>query len=380
MTAYYPGERFARARDRHPAPRQRPALADAQPRLARARTARGVVHRPAVRGGRAGRRGHGGRAHDADLGRHATRRRLLRHGGPRACSSPPARSSSPRLHGRRRGKRRRAHRRGRGHRTRGRHEVPVPRPVRGVDDRRHRAHTARRARAAQRPVDRGARGEPARFWYVRNLVAVGSPLPGVDVQLGPIHIDGPEVAGLSTIADYVFQRRRGASTSCPVSTRRWAGRGGRSPRSSSPEYVIGFTRDRLVRLLSFVAAVSLVGVVTSPAALGRRRAAVVRVRPCATRSLHSQSASSSPRSSRPARSAGGRGYRCRSSRSSLLAIEVDTSDYPEIRANQHRSSAVGAAVARRRSPSSALVIAAAVALWRTLRSRGCRDASSRYSV
>src|SRR4029078_1105837 len=32
--------------------------------------------------------------------------------------------------------------------------------------------------------------------------------------------------------------------------------------------LLGFTRDRVVRLLSFVAAVSLVGVVTSPAALG----------------------------------------------------------------------------------------------------------------
>ena len=44
------------------------------------------------------------------------------------------------------------------------------------------------------------------FWYLRNLLAVGNPVPPVDVSIGPIDLPSLDVAGVSTIWSHLFER------------------------------------------------------------------------------------------------------------------------------------------------------------------------------
>jgi hypothetical protein len=46
------------------------------------------------------------------------------------------------------------------------------------------------------------------FWYLRNLLAVGNPVPPVDVSIGPIDLPSLHVAGVSTIWRHLFEPER----------------------------------------------------------------------------------------------------------------------------------------------------------------------------
>jgi hypothetical protein len=106
------------------------------------------------------------------------------------------------------------------------------------------------------------------FWYVRNFIAVGSPLPDIDINLGPLHINGPEVPGLSTISDYLFERRSWSKYFLPGLDQSLGWGWWVLAVLILAGVVLGFLREPVVRLLSFVAAVSLFAVISSPAALG----------------------------------------------------------------------------------------------------------------
>jgi hypothetical protein len=46
------------------------------------------------------------------------------------------------------------------------------------------------------------------FWYVRNLLTVGNPVPWVEVNIGPLHLPSPPVRSrVSTVASYAFDGR-----------------------------------------------------------------------------------------------------------------------------------------------------------------------------
>lgn len=116
----------------------------------------------------------------------------------------------------------------------------------------------------------GAVGLTGGYWYLRNLIAVGNPLPQLQLDLGPVHLPSIPWEGTESLATYVFDRQvwgnyllSGLSDAMGPA---WmaliaAGVGG---------VVLGIWLgpDRTIRMLAAVAGVSLGAYVFSPQVLG----------------------------------------------------------------------------------------------------------------
>ena len=77
----------------------------------------------------------------------------------------------------------------------------------------------------------------ASFWFVRDWIVAGSPIPWYDVHLGPLHLSVDAAARASTAGQPALARESrtatdGVSSSCPVCGSPSVERGRRSSRSS----------------------------------------------------------------------------------------------------------------------------------------------------
>ncbi len=116
------------------------------------------------------------------------------------------------------------------------------------------------------------------FWYVRNLIAVGNPLPSLGVKVGPLTLRNlsDEQAFVSSVSHYVldgsmWRRFLVPGLDSSLSSGWWLV-GGLAMVGMVAVLVVGPTRAH--RLLAFVALVSLVGYVFSPQILGYPRAPI----------------------------------------------------------------------------------------------------------
>src|SRR5690606_9130591 len=107
------------------------------------------------------------------------------------------------------------------------------------------------------------------FWYVRNLIAVGNPLPHLDLELGPLRLyAAPTTTPFSTLADYLADGEAWREFLWPgfagaVGDVWWLLLGG------LVLYLVrGALAGPLARSFSFVTVVTLVGFVFSPAVYG----------------------------------------------------------------------------------------------------------------
>lgn len=118
------------------------------------------------------------------------------------------------------------------------------------------------------------------FWYIRNLVAVGNPLPSLSIHLGPLVLPSPhEPTPSFTVAQYLFQRRIWSHYFVPglessLGPAWWA---------LSALVVAGLVggvvmKDRLVRTVALIGVASLVAYVMTPQFLGLQGAPFFFVR------------------------------------------------------------------------------------------------------
>ena len=109
--------------------------------------------------------------------------RTARYGGACAADKSPA---APRLRRPRGAGRRRA-----GRRAGGGHEAVVPGAGGRADPRRGRARAAGAAHPGRAALDDAAAASPAFYWYARNAIATGNPIPYIG-SVGPIELPAPE--------------------------------------------------------------------------------------------------------------------------------------------------------------------------------------------
>ena len=68
------------------------------------------------------------------------------------------------------------------------------------------------------------------FWYLRNLIAVGNPVPPADVSIGPIDLPDLQLTGISSLSSHLFNGDWSRYLALAFATR-WVRRGGQSSAS-----------------------------------------------------------------------------------------------------------------------------------------------------
>jgi hypothetical protein len=107
------------------------------------------------------------------------------------------------------------------------------------------------------------------FWYIRNLVAVGNPLPAMELELGPLRLhEAPTTSEFSTVLSWMSTDGVWSEIFLPgldrgVGTLWWLLLAG-----LVVFIVLGFFKTQLTRFVSFVALVALLSFLVTPALLG----------------------------------------------------------------------------------------------------------------
>ena len=108
------------------------------------------------------------------------------------------------------------------------------------------------------------------YWYVRNLVATGNPLPTLKLGLGPLHLPHVPFPGTSKVAEYLFDRHAWSNYLPPGL------RAGSGPAWWAVFVValvgagltLWLVRIAVVRMVAVVSLVSFVAFLFSPQILG----------------------------------------------------------------------------------------------------------------
>jgi len=107
------------------------------------------------------------------------------------------------------------------------------------------------------------------FWYVRNLVATGNPLPALEVDIGPIHLPSPPlVTKISGLTDHLFRADSWREFLLPGLDRALGATWWLLLAIAVVGCGVALFGDRPQRFVGFVGLVSLVSFVFSPSAIG----------------------------------------------------------------------------------------------------------------
>lgn len=108
------------------------------------------------------------------------------------------------------------------------------------------------------------------YWYVRNLLIVGNPLPPVALGIGPFHLPYLPYDYSQKISDYLFDANSWRDYFLPGLRHAFGPAWWAVLAIALAGFFLGATlaRDRMVRILALVGALSFVGYIVSPQSLG----------------------------------------------------------------------------------------------------------------
>ena len=108
------------------------------------------------------------------------------------------------------------------------------------------------------------------FWFLRNLVSVGNPVPPMDISLGPIELPSMHIVGVSTLSSHLIQRESWSRDLLPAFRYAMGPVWWAVLAIVFGGFVLGIVIriDQRVRLMAVVGLTSVVIFIFSPQALG----------------------------------------------------------------------------------------------------------------
>ena len=110
------------------------------------------------------------------------------------------------------------------------------------------------------------------YWYLRNLFAVGNPLPTLHIGFGPVELPTVEMGGTSSVSQYLFKGDAWSQNFLPGLGQAFGPAWWALSVAVAAGNRIGnaFGPGRFVRMLAIVAGVSVLGFLFTPQILGPR--------------------------------------------------------------------------------------------------------------
>jgi hypothetical protein len=114
------------------------------------------------------------------------------------------------------------------------------------------------------------------YWYLRNLFAVGNPLPTLHIGFGPVELPTVEMGGTSSVSQYLFKGDAWSQNFLPGLGQAFGPAWWALSAAVAAGIALGvrFGPGRFVRMLAIVAGVSVLGFLFTPQILGPPRAAL----------------------------------------------------------------------------------------------------------